>query len=201
MPALTWLRRRGVVVGGGVTLVLAAIAHAAAITVSTPQISGAQAYLSATTLLAAIAGSSTAVALDTADPVAEARAARRLRAPRAVTMVVLLALGALLFTLGRDGPDLTALRVHLFFATCSLLLTRVFGISVTAVTLAGYLGLCVFAGVPVGGEPAWWAVLLQPVEELGPVVAVAAAAAAVVVLVTWEPPLPTGYRRRPRAPW
>ena len=164
-------------------------------TLPTPQVSGAQADLSLSTLLAAVAGACTAAALYAEDPIAEARAVRRLRPARAVLIVALLITGGALFSWGPHGVEVSDARSYLFFAAGSLVIGRLGGLPAAAVAFAAYTGACLFGGVPVEGRPRAWAVPMQHVEGLAPLAVTAVAAAAVAVLVTWHPVMPAGYRR------
>ena len=191
------LRRRGVFLVLGLTVVLAVTARVLDGVIGTPQISGADGSLEVRSAIAAIEGACMAGLVVDADSLAEARSPRPLAVLRCVLAALVVAVGATLFAapLGA-GWSWPCARIFLLVAAGALLLTRFLGVVAAAAAFVTYVGLCLFAGVPWNSSARWWAVPMQPAttSARGPILIVAATAIC-VVLTFWRPKLSAGRRR------
>ncbi len=148
------------------------------------------------TVAAIIAGGVYAGLLASADPIAEYRSARRVGLARRVVAGVVLCSGAVVFGLTVPlGWHWEACRTYVFVATVMALVARYGGQLVAATVFAGYVGACLFVGVPISGNTRWWAVPVQAAE--GPSIGMSllvVAAFVVVQLVFRSPVLPPDHR-------
>lgn len=186
--ATSWSRRRPML---EVLVLTVGVALAGALldgSLGTPQLSGADAVITVRGGAAALAGALAGRLTATDDVVPERLSPRRLAPVRVATVSLVLATGIASFGAAWPSGGLDAARTYLFFATVAMILCYLGGELLAALVLSGYLGACLFVGVPAVGPPRAWAVPMQPTDGLSVGLVLLLAVCALAVGVAACPP-------------